>query len=254
MSMSGRSGTSDLWRSGKALGEDGPVELRRSRRANRVDAQGARRRTPLDRRRAFPACPQLLHAPAGPEAQQLAIYIGWLLHRTVGGLVAGLLFILPGALVMRGLSIFYVLYSDAPIIAALFFGSRRRCSPCVSEAVIRIGRRALKSRIMVGTAVLAFLAIYVLNTPFPLIILAAGIAGWIGHRIAPSSFSGASHGKGKAAAFKGAVDLMFERGELRGPAGRSGRGPAAGWRRRTALPARGRGGDCRSGQAECVRE
>ena len=150
----------------------------------------------------------------GPEAQQLAIYIGWLLHRTVGGLVAGFLFIVPGALVMLGLSIFYVLYSDAPIIAALFFGIKAAVLAVVIEAVIRIGRRALKNRIMVAIAALAFLAIYVLNTPFPLIILAAGIAGWIGYRIAPSSFSGASHGKGKAAAFKGAVDLMFERGEL----------------------------------------
>ena len=150
----------------------------------------------------------------GPEAQQLAIYIGWLLHRTVGGLIAGLLFILPGALVMLGLSIFYVLYSDAPIIAALFFGIKTAVLAVVIEAVIRIGRRALKNRVMVAIAVLAFLAIYVLNTPFPLIILAAGIAGWIGHRIAPSSFSGSSHGKGKAATFMGAVDLMFERGEL----------------------------------------
>jgi chromate transporter len=150
----------------------------------------------------------------GPEAQQLAIYIGWLLHRTVGGLVAGILFIAPGALVMLGLSIFYVLYSDAPIIAALFFGIKAAVLAVVIEAVIRIGRRALKNRIMVAIAVLAFLAIYVLNTPFPLIILAAGIAGWIGHRLAPASFSGTSHGKSKAAAFKGAVDLMFERGEL----------------------------------------
>ncbi|MFM9860702.1 chromate efflux transporter [Pseudoxanthobacter sp. M-2] len=150
----------------------------------------------------------------GPEAQQLAIYIGWLLHRTVGGLVAGLLFILPGALVMLGLSIFYVLYSDAPTIAALFFGIKAAVLAVVIEAVIRIGRRALKNRVMVAIAVLAFLAIYVLNTPFPLIILAAGIAGWIGHRLAPAFFSGASHGKGQAAAFKGAVDLMFERGEL----------------------------------------
>ncbi len=150
----------------------------------------------------------------GPEAQQLAIYIGWLLHRTVGGLVAGILFILPGALVMLGLSIFYVLYSDAPIIAALFFGIKAAVLAVVIEAVIRIGRRPLKNRVMLGIAVLAFLAIYVLNTPFPLIILAAGIVGWIGHRLAPAFFSGASHGKSKATAFKGAVDLMFERGEL----------------------------------------
>jgi chromate transporter len=150
----------------------------------------------------------------GPEAQQLAIYIGWLMHRTLGGLVAGILFVLPGAVVMLGLSIFYVLYSDAPLIEALFFGVKAAVLAVVVEAVIRIGRRALKNQVMVAIALVAFFAIYVINVPFPLIVLFAGIAGWIGNRLAPALFSGSLHGKGNTPDTKGAVDLMFERGEL----------------------------------------
>ncbi|CAN7714316.1 chromate efflux transporter [Mesorhizobium caraganae] len=150
----------------------------------------------------------------GPEAQQLTIYIGWLLHRTAGGLVAGILFVLPGALVMLGLSIFYVLYNDAPVIEALFFGIKAAVLAVVVEAVIRIGRRALKNRVMVAIAVVAFLAIYVARLPFPLIILCAGLTGWIGNRLAPARFSGAAHGKDNLPDVRGAVDLMFERGEL----------------------------------------
>ena len=150
----------------------------------------------------------------GPEAQQLAIYIGWLLHRTLGGLVAGILFVLPGAFVMLGLSTFYMLYRDAPLIEALFFGVKAAVLAVVVEAVIRIGRRALKNQVMIAIALVAFLAIYVLNVPFPLIVLFAGITGWIGNRLAPAAFSGSAHGKGDAPDFKGAVDLMFERGEL----------------------------------------
>jgi chromate transporter len=150
----------------------------------------------------------------GPEAQQLAIYIGWLLHRTAGGLVAGILFVLPGALVMLGLSIFYVLYNDAPVIDALFFGIKAAVLAVVVEAVIRIGKRALKNRVMVAIAVIAFLAIYVVRLPFPLIILFAGLTGWIGNRLAPAWFSGAAHGKDNLPDVRGAVDLMFERGEL----------------------------------------
>ncbi|CAN7149748.1 chromate efflux transporter [Mesorhizobium sp. LjNodule214] len=150
----------------------------------------------------------------GPEAQQLAIYIGWLLHRTLGGLVAGILFVLPGAFVMLGLSSFYMLYNDAPVVEALFFGVKAAVLAVVVEAVIRIGKRALKNRVMVAIAVAAFLAIYVIKLPFPLIILAAGLTGWIGNRFAPVPFSGAAHGKGNAPDIRGVVDLMFERGEL----------------------------------------
>ncbi|MDX8533695.1 chromate efflux transporter [Mesorhizobium sp. VK25A] len=151
----------------------------------------------------------------GPEAQQLAVYIGWLLHRTAGGLVAGILFVLPGALVMLGLSSFYMLYNDAPVVEALFFGIKAAVLAVVVEAVIRIGKRALKNRAMVAIAVAAFLAIYVAKVPFPLIVLAAGLIGWAGNRFAPRLFSGSAHGKGSATADRrGVVDLMFERGEL----------------------------------------
>ncbi|TPI78448.1 chromate efflux transporter [Mesorhizobium sp. B2-8-9] len=150
----------------------------------------------------------------GPEAQQLAVYIGWLLHRTAGGLVAGSLFVLPGALVMLGLSSFYMIYNDAPVVEALFFGVKAAVLAVVVEAVIRIGKRALKNRAMIVIAVAAFLAIYVARVPFPLIVLAAGLIGWIGNRFAPRLFSGSAHGKGSVADIKGVVDLMFERGEL----------------------------------------
>ncbi|MCF6126399.1 chromate transporter [Mesorhizobium sp. M7A.F.Ca.CA.001.07.2.1] len=150
----------------------------------------------------------------GPEAQQLAIYIGWLLHRTAGGLVAGILFVVPGALVMLALSSLYVLYGDMPLVAALFFGVKAAVLAIVIEAVIRIGRRALKNRVMVSIAVAAFIAIYALNVPFPLIVLLAGLTGWLGDRVAPGLFSGSAHGKDGVADSKGAVDLMFERGEL----------------------------------------
>ncbi|ESX60347.1 chromate transporter [Mesorhizobium sp. LSHC422A00] len=150
----------------------------------------------------------------GPEAQQLAIYIGWLLHRTAGGLVAGILFVLPGAFVMLGLSIFYVLYNDAPVIEALFFGIKAAVLAVVVEAVLRIGKRALKNRVMVAIAVAAFLAIYVIRLPFPLIILVAGLTGWIGNRLAPARFSAAARGKDNLPDVRGAVDVMFERGEL----------------------------------------
>ncbi|TIW19509.1 MAG: chromate efflux transporter [Mesorhizobium sp.] len=151
----------------------------------------------------------------GPEAQQLAVYIGWLLHRTAGGLVAGTLFVLPGALVMLCLSSFYMLYNDAPVVEALFFGVKAAVLAVVVEAVIRIGKRALKNRAMIAIAVAAFLAIYIAKLPFPLIVLAAGLIGWIGNRFAPGLFSGSAHGKGGATVDRiGVVDLMFERGEL----------------------------------------
>lgn len=151
----------------------------------------------------------------GPEAQQLATYIGWLMHRTVGGLVAGLLFVLPGALIMLALSFLYVLYRDVPLIDAIFFGVKAAVLAVVVEAVLRIGKRALKNKIMVAIAVAAFLGIYVFRIPFPLIILLAGLVGWFGSRAAPQLFAGGGHGgKGAVPDFKGVVDLMFERGEL----------------------------------------
>lgn len=149
----------------------------------------------------------------GPEAQQLATYIGWLMHRTAGGLAAGLLFVLPGAVVMLVLSILYALYRHVPLVDAAFFGVKAAVLAVVVQALLRISRRALKNRLMMAIAGLAFLAIYVLHVPFPLIILAAGLAGWAGSRMAPDLFRGAGHG-GSTADTHGVVDRMFERGEL----------------------------------------
>jgi chromate transporter len=151
----------------------------------------------------------------GPEAMQLATYVGWLMHRTAGGLVAGLLFVLPGAVVMLGLSVLYVLYRDLPAVDALFFGVKAAVLAVVVEAVLRIGRRALRNRAMASIAVAAFVGIYVLKIPFPLIILAAGLVGWLGSRLAPTLFSGGGHGgDGEAPEHQGVVDAMHARGEL----------------------------------------
>lgn len=149
----------------------------------------------------------------GPEAQQLATYIGWLMHRTVGGLIAGILFILPGTFVMLGLSLGYVIYRHVPLVDAAFLGVKAAVLAVVIEAVLRIGRRALRNRIMVAISALAFIAIWLLHVPFPLIILGAGVIGWLGGRLAPTVFRMARHGTAKAGAI-GVIDGMFERGEL----------------------------------------
>jgi chromate transporter len=116
----------------------------------------------------------------GPEAQQLATYIGWLMHRTLGGLMAGGLFILPGVIAIMGLSWVYALYGQVGFVAALFFGLKAAVLAIVLEAVMRIGKRALKNRVMLGIAGSAFVAIFFFKIPFPLIILAAGLIGFIG--------------------------------------------------------------------------
>ena len=124
----------------------------------------------------------------GPEAQQLATYIGWLMHRTIGGLIAGLLFIIPGALVMLGLSVVYVLYADVPLVDAAFLGVKAAVLIVVVEAVIRIGKRALRSTAMVAMAGAAFVAILGFAVPFPLIVAGAGLVGFLGGILRPASF------------------------------------------------------------------
>ncbi|HYO13093.1 MAG TPA: chromate efflux transporter [Thermoanaerobaculia bacterium] len=125
----------------------------------------------------------------GPEAQQLATYIGWLLNRTPGGLAAGILFVVPGVLAILGLSILYAGYRDVAFVSGLFFGLKPAVMAVVVEAVVRIGRRALKNDILVGIAALAFIAIFFLEVPFPLIVAGAGLAGWLGGRLVPEKFS-----------------------------------------------------------------
>ena len=124
----------------------------------------------------------------GPEAQQLAVYIGWLLHKTKGGLVAGLLFILPGFLSILALSITYALYSSTSFVEALFFGLKAAVLALVVEAVIRIGKRVLKNWVMLLIASLAFVAIFFFTLPFPLIVLVAGVVGFLGEKLAPKLF------------------------------------------------------------------
>jgi chromate transporter len=124
----------------------------------------------------------------GPEAQQLATYVGWLMHKTKGGLAAGLLFVLPGFVAILGLSLLYAGFRELPAIAALFFGLKAAVLAVVVEAVLRIGKRALKSRLMIGVAALAFVAIFSFDAPFPLVVLAAGALGWFGSRAWPEAF------------------------------------------------------------------
>ncbi len=124
----------------------------------------------------------------GPEAQQLATYIGWLLHRTKGGLVAGTLFVLPGFLSILALSVIYALYQRTTFVEALFFGLKAAVLAVVVEAVIKIGKRALKNWAMVTLAALAFIGIFFFAVPFPFIVIAAGLIGFVGGKIAPDLF------------------------------------------------------------------
>ena len=114
----------------------------------------------------------------GPEAQKLATYVGWLLHGTRGGLAAGILFVVPGALVMLGVSLLYVLGQGIPMVEGALFGIKAAVLVIVVEALLRIGRRALKTRLLVGLAGLAFIGIFFLDLPFPLIVAAAAAIGF----------------------------------------------------------------------------
>lgn len=139
----------------------------------------------------------------GPEAQQLAVYIGWLMHRTRGGLAAGTLFVLPGLVAIMVLSWIYVAFGNVGLVKALFFGLKAAVLAIVLEAVVRVGRRALKNRIMIGLAALAFIAIFIFDVPFPLIVLAAGLIGFVGGRASMPAFlagggRGPAHGRGVA--------------------------------------------------------
>jgi chromate transporter len=135
----------------------------------------------------------------GPEAQQLATYIGWLMHGNVGGLLAGVLFVLPGVLAILALSMTYATLGGVGAVDGLFFGLQAAVVAVVIEAVLRIGRRALKTPAHVALAAAAFVAIFFLVLPFPLIVLAAGLIGFVGGRLRPALFATAGHGDGRAA-------------------------------------------------------
>jgi chromate transporter len=134
----------------------------------------------------------------GPEAQQLATYIGWLMHRTWGGIVAGALFVLPSLFVLIGLSWIYLAYGEVPAIAGVLYGIKPAVTAVVVFAAYRIGSRALKNGVLWAIAVAAFVAIFALHAPFPAIVLAAGIAGVVGGRLVPDKFrAGGGHAGAK---------------------------------------------------------
>ena len=152
----------------------------------------------------------------GPEAHELAIYIGWLLHRVRGGIIAGVLFVLPGLVALTALSLVYAEFGHIGVVQAVFFGLKAAVLAVVLEAVQRVGKRALKSRGLVAIAALAFIGIFVFGVPFPLIILAAGLIGYVGSVAGLPWFRSGGHGDAKDDAGPPAViDAMFTRGAPR---------------------------------------
>jgi chromate transporter len=136
----------------------------------------------------------------GPEATQLATYIGWLMHRTWGGIVSGGLFVLPSVFILIALSWIYVAYGDVPLIAGIFYGIKPAVVAVVLAAAHRIATRALRHPALWIVAAAAFCAIFFFDAPFPLIVIAAGLLGYLGGRVAPDVFAtGAGHGAAKVA-------------------------------------------------------
>ncbi|MBS0348213.1 MAG: chromate efflux transporter [Proteobacteria bacterium] len=132
----------------------------------------------------------------GPEAQQLATYIGWLMHRSWGGIVAGALFVLPSLFILVGLSWVYIAFGEMPLVAGLFYGIKPAVTAIVMQAAHRIGSRALKNNVLWAVAAASFVAIFALNVPFPAIVAVAGVIGYFGGRLAPDKFkAGGGHGK-----------------------------------------------------------
>ncbi|MGB5474007.1 MAG: chromate transporter, partial [Gammaproteobacteria bacterium] len=131
----------------------------------------------------------------GPEAQQLATYIGWLMHGTWGGIMAGVLFVLPSLAILIALTWIYLAFGDVPVVAGVLYGIKPAVTAIVVFAAWRIGSRALRNGVLWAIAAAAFVAIFALHVPFPYIVLAAGIIGMLGGRIAPEWFrAGGGHG------------------------------------------------------------
>jgi len=164
----------------------------------------------------------------GPEAMQLATYVGWLLHGTRGGLVAGMLFVLPGALAILALSLLYAAGQDVAAVEAFFFGMKAAVLAVVVEAVVRIGKRVLKNRLMVAIAAAAFVAIFFFEVPFPWLVLVSGLLGLIGGGLWPQLFA-VVRGRTASGATEGpppVIDSVLERGvpdHVRASLGRSAR-------------------------------
>jgi chromate transporter len=146
----------------------------------------------------------------GPEAQQLATYVGWLMHRTLGGIMAGGLFIIPGIISIMALSYIYAGWANVPIIVALFFGLKAAVLAIVVEAVVRIGRRALKNRVLIGLAAAAFIGIFFLNVPFPNIVFGAALIGYVAGTRGLAAFQGGNgHGPSEAKGGAPAIDSLL---------------------------------------------
>jgi chromate transporter len=132
----------------------------------------------------------------GPEAQQLATYIGWLMHRSWGGIVAGVLFVLPSLFILIALSWIYIAFGEMPLVAGLFYGIKPAVTAIVVQAAHRIGGRALKNKALWAIAAASFVAIFALDVPFPAIVAVAALIGYVGGRVAPDTFkAGGGHGK-----------------------------------------------------------
>lgn len=136
----------------------------------------------------------------GPEATQLAIYIGWLMHRTLGGIIAGLLFLLPSLLLLIGLSWAYMAFGSLPAVAGVLYGMKPAVVAIVLAAAWRIGQRTLRNRLLAAIALAAFLAISVLHLPFPAIVASAALLGWLGGRLRPHHFALGASGHAAAPA------------------------------------------------------
>jgi len=126
----------------------------------------------------------------GPEAQQLATYVGWLMHRTIGGLIAGILFVVPGVIAIMVLSWIYAVYGEVSFVAWLFYGLKAAVLAIVLNAVLRIGKRALRNNAMIAIAVISFVAIFFFQVPFPIIIIAAALVGFMGSQLSLPAFQG----------------------------------------------------------------
>jgi len=149
----------------------------------------------------------------GPEAHELAIYIGWLMHRLKGGLAAGILFVLPGLVSLSILSWIYAAFGGIGVVQGLFFGLKAAVLAVVFEALIRVAKRALKSPASRWIALLAFIGIFAFALPFPLIVLAAALTGFAGRLFKPDWFTASTHGGAKAVAPEtGLVDRMLDVG------------------------------------------
>jgi chromate transporter len=143
----------------------------------------------------------------GPEAQQLATYIGWLMHKTRGGIAAGVLFVLPSLFLLIGLSWLYIAYGQVTWVAGLFYGIKPAVAAIVLQAAYRIGSRVLQNNLLWAIAAASFVAIFALNVPFPLIVLAAALIGFVGGRLSANSFQvGGGHGAAKQSSGSAIID------------------------------------------------